>query len=229
MRLEREIDSIKFYIENGYRDLATKAIANLRSEFGDMPEVDQLRQLLDAFSDGDAAETELSEESFPEPVFSESAADIATAKAFVLDDLRAEFGIEDIDSLDAGDFETNYHTAVAYQEMGLLDEAIKEFQDAIALVNPNDGTRRFFQCSNLIGHCFMQKEMPNLAVTWFQRSLETAGLSDDEKQGIWYELAAAYEAEGDMENAGRYFEQVYTENIDFRDVGERMKNIVVQH
>jgi hypothetical protein len=75
----------------------------------------------------------------------------------------------------------------------------------------------------------MQKAMPNLAVTWFQRSLETKGLTDDEKQGIWYELAAAYEAEGDMENAGRYFEQVYAENIDFRDVGERMKNIVYQH
>ena len=144
MRLEREIDSIKFYIENGYRDLATKAIADLRSEFGDMPEVDQLRQLLDAFSDGDAAETELIEESFPEPVFSESAADIATAKAFVLDDLRAEFGIEDIDSLDAGDFETNYQMAVAYQEMGLMEDAIKEFQDAINLVPPVTRNVDFF-------------------------------------------------------------------------------------
>jgi len=230
-KLEREIDSIKFYIENGYLDLAAKAIADLRSEFGNLEEIRQLSQLLETFSDVDIDEAEAVEESYPksETTFAESPADIATAKAFVLDDLRAEFGIEDSDSLDDGDFETHYHTAVAYQEMGLLEDAIKEFQDAIALANPNDGTRRFFQCSNLIGHCFMQKAMPNLAVTWFQRSLETNGLTDDEKQGIWYELAAAYEAEGDMENAGRYFEQVYAENIDFRDVGERMKNIVYQH
>jgi len=30
-----------------------------------------------------------------------------------------------------------------------------------------------------------------------------------------------------MENAGRYFEQVYAENIDFRDVSQRVKNISV--
>lgn len=73
----------------------------------------------------------------------------------------------------------------------------------------------------------MQKAMPNLALTWYLRALETPGLSDEEKQGIWYELASAYEAEGDTENAGRYFEQVYAENIDFRDVSERVKNMAV--
>jgi Tfp pilus assembly protein PilF len=52
-------------------------------------------------------------------------------------------------------------------------------------------------------------------------------LSDEEKQGIWYELATAYEAEGDMENAGRYFEQVYAENIDFRDVSQRVRNMAI--
>jgi tetratricopeptide (TPR) repeat protein len=111
--------------------------------------------------------------------------------------------------------------------MGLLDEAIKEFQDAVSLVQPNDPTRRFFHCANLIGHCFMQKSMPHLALKWFQRALETPGLGDEEKQGIWYELALAHEAEGDLENAGRYFEQVYAENIDFRDVSQRVKNITI--
>ncbi len=71
--------------------------------------------------------------------------------------------------------------------------------------------------------------MPSLALTWFQRALETADLNDDEKQGLWYELAGAYEAEGDTENAGRYFEQVYAENVNFRDVSERMKSIAVNH
>ena len=71
--------------------------------------------------------------------------------------------------------------------------------------------------------------MPNLALTWFQRTLETPGLSDDEKQGLWYELAGAYEAEGDSENAGKYFEQVYAENINFRDVSERVRGMAVPH
>ena len=70
--------------------------------------------------------------------------------------------------------------------------------------------------------------MANLALTWYQRALETKDLSDDEKQGVWYELAHAYEAEGDVENAGKYFEQVYAENVDYRDVGERIKRLAVQ-
>jgi tetratricopeptide (TPR) repeat protein len=226
--LLREVDSIRFYIDNGYADLATKAISDLVSEFGEQPEIDELRENLDAYARLETVELEPTP-AVPDQPKVESHADVETAKAFVLEDLRAEFGLEESEALDTGDYDTHYHTAVAYQEMGLLEDAIKEFQDAVALVSPHDGSRRFFQCSILLGHCFMSKGMPNLAVTWFQRSLETPDLTDDEKQGIWYELAAAYEAEGDMENAGRFFEQVYAVNIDFRDVGDKIKNITVQH
>jgi hypothetical protein len=75
----------------------------------------------------------------------------------------------------------------------------------------------------------MQQNMPHLALKWFQRTLETSDLNEDEKQGLWYELAGAYEAEGDTENAGRYFEQIYAENVNFRDVSERVKSIAVNN
>ena len=227
-RLLREIDSIRFYIDSGYLELASKAIGELRVEFGNRAEVDELVSYLEN-KKTEATESETITET-------QTASAVADAKAngnglqpkgFGIADLRTELGIEEVDVVDDSDYDTHYHTAVAYQEMGLLDEAIREFQEAVGLVQPNDPTRRFFQCSNLLGHCFMQKSMPNLALTWFQRALETPGLSDDEKQGIWYELAAAYEADGDLENAGRYFEQVYAENIDFRDVSERVRNMAL--
>ena len=71
--------------------------------------------------------------------------------------------------------------------------------------------------------------MPQLAKKWYERSLETADLTKEEKQGVWYELAAAHEADGDLEHAGRYFEQVYAENVDFRDVSERIRSFAVNH
>lgn len=111
--------------------------------------------------------------------------------------------------------------------MGLVEQAIKEFQDAADIVSPNDGTRRFFNCANLLGHCFMEIGKPNLAVKWHLRSLESYDISDEERRGVWYELGVSYEADGDSENAARYFEQVYAENIDFRDIGERMRNLAV--
>jgi tetratricopeptide (TPR) repeat protein len=240
-RLLREVDSIRFYIDSGYLELAEKAIGELRSEFGESAEVDDLSKYLAAkkASENEGTDVVESNETFetvqtiqvempvaPVEVSTNGHAKNASS-GFGIDDLRSELGIDEPDASSDSDYDTHYHTAVAYQEMGLLDEAIKEFQDAVSLVQPNDPTRRFFQCANLIGHCFMQKSMPHLALKWFQRALETPGLGDEEKQGIWYELALAHEAEGDLENAGRYFEQVYAENIDFRDVSQRVKNIAI--
>lgn len=233
-RLRREVDSINFYIENGYLDLADKAINELRAEYGECPEVAGLRSALAAQA---ALEQQVDSASEPTPVpstngngytpVSPATEEVRISSGFGIDDLRSELGIDEIDASDDSDYDTHYQMAVAYQEMGLMEESIKEYQEAIGLVSPNDPKRRFFQCANLLGHCFMEQGMPNLALKWYQRALETPNLDDEEKQAIWYELAAAYEADGDTENAGRYFEQVYAENIDFRDVSDRVRQMAI--
>jgi tetratricopeptide (TPR) repeat protein len=206
-----EVESIRFYIENGYNDLAEKAVDELRQKFGDRPEIVELEALLDS-PQGIAAD-----------VIAEG--NTSSSSAFDLEDLRSELGLIDSEPANDGDYETLYQTAVAYKEMGLHEQAIKEFQDAADLVSPNDGTRRFFNCANLLGHCFMEMGKPNLAVKWHQRSLESYDINDDERRGVWYELGIAYEADGDTASAAKYFEQVYAENIDFRDIGDRMRNL----
>ena len=202
-----EVESIRFYIENGYNDLAEKAVDELRLKFGDRPEIVELETLLDS------------------PQATASDTDTQTSSAFDLEDFRSELGLIDAEPANEGDYETLFQTAVAYKEMGLHEQAIKEFQDAADIVSPNDGTRRFFDCANLLGHCFMEMGKPNLSVKWHLRSLESYEITDDERRGVWYELGVAYEADGDAANAAKYFEQVYAENIDFRDIGERMRNL----
>jgi tetratricopeptide (TPR) repeat protein len=217
--LQKEIDSIRFYIENGYEELASKAINELKGIHGERPEIDELTNLLNPGADGEVHETiEVSVET-----------NVITTNqgGFDLSDLRSELGIEETEVIIDNDFETQFQTAVAYQEMGLMEQAIREFQDAAALVSPNDGSRRFFNCANLLGHCFMEMGKPNLAAKWHLRSLESFEISDEERQGVWYELGIAYEADGDVTSAAKYFEQVYAENIDFRDIGTRIKNLAV--
>jgi len=68
-----------------------------------------------------------------------------------------------------GDYETHYNLGLAYKEMDLFEEALEEFQTAASLVSSADGTPRYLQCCNLLGHCFMQKSVPELAVKWFNR------------------------------------------------------------
>jgi len=143
-----------------------------------------------------------------------------------INDFQNELGFEESKSENIdNDYETHYQTAIAYKEMGLMEDSIREFQDAINLVSPNDGTRRFFACAHLLGHCFMEKKMPNLALMWYKRALETDNLSDEEKQGIWYEIGSAYEAGGDSEKAIENFGMVYAVNVDYRDVSERIQTL----
>jgi tetratricopeptide (TPR) repeat protein len=226
--LQREIDSIRFYIASGYNEIAEKAIAELQSLHGDIAEIKQLTAEL---TGGDVIVVESPPAATVSQATISVGADMANAGAtsgsFDLNDLRSELGLDEASEEDlSGDYETHYNTAIAYQEMHLLQEAIKEFQQAISIVEPNDGTRRFFQCANMLGHCFMQLGKANLAVRWFLRTLETVDISDDERMGIWYELALAYDADRDHANASRYFEQVYAENINFRDVAERVNSMV---
>jgi tetratricopeptide (TPR) repeat protein len=216
--LQKEIESIRFYIENGYCELASKAINELKGTYGERPEIDELAEMLGAIDEGEVPEAT--------PLPSDTPS-LSGHAAFDISNLRSELGLEEAEPDENTDFETAYQTAVAYQEMGLMEQAIREFQDAAALVSPNDGSRRFFNCANLLGHCFMEMGKPNLAVKWHLRSLESFEISDEERQGVWYELGIAYEAAGDLGSAGKYFEQVYAENIDFRDISTRIKNLAV--
>lgn len=123
---------------------------------------------------------------------------------------------------DKADYEDHYHHAVAYQEMGLLDDAITEFQNAINCTEPNDGSGRFLQCCTLLGHCFAEKRMPKFAATWFNRAFEIEDLDEEEKQALDYELGNVYELDGDEENARKQFEKIYAIDLAYRDVGERL-------
>lgn len=219
---KNEIESLEFYIAQGYKDLASKNLDELEEKFGKREEFDQLRRQIDEFVPPVSTEFEFKVSEVTE----EPANEQKKSNNFELfDELKDEFDIEESAPTEEGDYETHYQMAVAYQEMGLMEDSIREFQDAVNLVKPNDGTRRFFKCANLLGHCFMEKQMPNLALMWYKRALETPDLTGDERQALVFELGIAYEAGGDQEKAIEYFEQVYAVDVDYRGVADRLQNL----
>jgi tetratricopeptide (TPR) repeat protein len=219
-KIQTELESIQFYIDNEYHDLAIKALSVLANEYGEREEFAALREQIGG---GGKPDNQVKPPAPARPV-----ADEYVANTLGINEIRSEFGIG-IDDVENEDYETHYQLAVAYQEMGLFEEAIREFQDAIIICQPDDGTRRFFHCANLLGHCFLQNGMANHAITWFGRALKTPNITDEEHHGLWYELGLAHEANGDHESAARYFEQIYAENVDFRDVSSRVHNLVGDH
>ena len=140
--------------------------------------------------------------------------------------LQNELGLEaDEEEATDDDYDNHYHHAIAYKEMGLVEEAIREFQDAVNSIQPDDGTKRYLSCCTLLGDCFLEKGMPNLSVIWFKKALETTGLTADERHGVVYELANAHELCEEFESAMNEFESIYAEDVDYRDVSSRLSEL----
>jgi tetratricopeptide (TPR) repeat protein len=126
---------------------------------------------------------------------------------------------------DGGDFETHYQMGLAYREMGLHDKAVEEFQAAVAQAAPGDGSPRFLQSCNMLGHCFMEKDMPRPAAMWFKRGLEAPGHTEDEYQAMRYDLGTAYERMGETGRAIEVLSEVYAIDVSYRGVAERLREL----
>ena len=260
--LHQELESVDFYIREGYTDIAGDTLEMLERQFASHPAIDQRRQKLNemgvarsavpqaaeadefertggAWESPVAAETKPSEVSAavqetgapPEHAPKSKKRGKATPAPPVIDsglaDIFEEFRIAAEDEQDSptADYETHYNMGLAYKEMDLLDEAIREFQTAVGLSAPDDDTPRYLQCCNMLGHCFVQKGLPKAAVIWFEKGLEAPGHSEDEYQALRYELGAAFEQMGDINKAIDAFTEVYSVDVSYRGVAEKLQEL----
>jgi tetratricopeptide (TPR) repeat protein len=103
--------------------------------------------------------------------------------------------------------------------MGLLDEAIGEFQLA------SKAPALTVECCSLLGLCFLEKGMPQLAVKWYAKGLATPGIRESETAGLLYDLGRVYQDSGDVNLAYKTFLEVYGINTNYRDVVERVRDL----
>ena len=150
------------------------------------------------------------------------AADAGSPLSGPLGDLFEEFRSELGETKDDEDLETHYNLGIAYREMGLLEEAISEFQKVANSADKGPAFRYAMQCSTLLGLAFMEKGQPGIAAIWYERALKTPGLDQESILALRYDLGVAQELAGDTHAAFTSFQQVYAMNIDYRDVSERI-------
>jgi tetratricopeptide (TPR) repeat protein len=236
----QELESVDFYIKQGYSDIAIDTLELLERQFGAQPEIDSRRRKLLAEKEGGgtaAAHPDITAdpgiesgfEQEPQPPVAVAEVDaqlpprgsgIDAGLAEIFEEFRVEAEGEHTSPNE--DFETHYNTATAYKEMALLDEAIREFQTATSLTAPADGTPRYFQCCNMLGHCFVQKGMPQAAILWFKKGLDAPGRTAEEYKALQYELGTAYEEMGDLSRAVGVFTEVYGVDVSYRDITEKL-------
>lgn len=121
------------------------------------------------------------------------------------------------ENLDAGDVRAHYDLGTAYKEMGLLDEAISEFQAALR------ASANHLPTYELMGQTFMEMGKHEAAVKSLERALRTRAAVEDDLVGIYYYLARAYEHLGKKDSAVEYYDRVFSLDINFADVTERLR------
>ena len=139
----------------------------------------------------------------------------------VFNDFRQQLG-EMGGGEEVEDLETHYNLGIAYREMGLLEEAIGEFQRVGKAVQAGQQFRYAMQCFTLLGLSFMDKGQPQVAAMWYERALQTPGLDQESVLALRYDLGIAQELAGSVQDALKSFTQVYAMNIDYRDIAERI-------
>jgi pilus assembly protein FimV len=137
----------------------------------------------------------------------------------VFDEFRTELGEM---GAEEEDLETHYNLGIAFREMGLLEEAISEFQKVAKATDRGRAFPYTMQCCTLLGLAFMEKGQPGVAAIWYDRALLTPNLDPESALALRYDLGVAQESAGESGAALKSFSQVYAMNIDYRDVGERI-------
>lgn len=123
------------------------------------------------------------------------------------------------------DLETHYNLGIAYREMGLLDEAIGEFQKVAKAVKEGKTFRYAMNCATLLAISFMDKGEPRIAAMWYQEALELPGLEQETILALRYDLGVSLDMAGEADAALDNFRQVYAMNIDYRDVSDRIATL----
>ena len=136
-----------------------------------------------------------------------------------LEDIVEGFRQGMAETLSDSDFDTHYNLGVAYQEMGLIDEAIGEFQ----LAAKDD--RYLVDCSSLLASCFISKDLPDLAIQWLVRGIESPAIDPESRLGLLYELASLLAAMGEQVAARERFLEIYGVNSSYRDVATKLEEL----
>jgi tetratricopeptide (TPR) repeat protein len=220
-----EIAEADFYSRQGLLDEAREILERLRNLFPENEEISRKLASLDHMAEGEEEIVRV-EETGKEPVVPEAEVlEVEEVPEPALDsdvmDIFNEFkkGLEK--ELEEEDYETHYNLGIAYKEMGLIDDAIKEFQ-----TSRND-PKRFVDSSNMLGICYIEKGMYPLAIDVLRNAIEKM---EDRNESYWvmkYDLAEAYEKNGDLKEALNFYTEVYGWNSKFRAVSDKIDELKV--
>jgi tetratricopeptide (TPR) repeat protein len=106
---------------------------------------------------------------------------------------------------------------------GRLDEAVAEFQKSVK------DPRKRLESLGLLGECFLQKGLYDLAARQLEKALEESpGLNSERGKAVVYNLGVLREKQGNLAAAKEEFLKVYEVDVSFRDVADKVTRLSQQ-
>jgi len=131
----------------------------------------------------------------------------------------AQFKAKVAENFSPEDAKGHYDLGSAYKEMGLLDEAIAEFQQSLR-ADPG-----YLAAFEMLGLSFLEKGEPQAAIRTLERGLRLPTQVEDDLLGIYYCLGNSHEAMGNTDAAKEFYERIFALDINFKDVTDRLRDL----
>ncbi len=231
--IEETLDEADFFLAQGLHEAARATIADAIETHPGHPLLldklteieEQLRQAASQAPPPSTTDGEQEDESFAlaeklaEELGEEEVGDLTGSDVLDVETVFEQFkkGVEEQIGLE--DTDTHFDLGIAYKEMGLLDDAIAEFE--LAMKN----AQRECICQTMIGLCLAEQGKVVDAITHFKKGLYADSKSEREELGLYFELGRAYEQLNDLDEALYYFEKVAKRDPQFRDVQHRIEEL----
>ncbi len=114
------------------------------------------------------------------------------------------------------DPDTHFDLGIAYKEMGLLEEAVREFRHAMT------SSQRECSACTMVGVCLLEKGSVVEAIKQLEQGLRMKRRTEREELALLYELGLAHEQNGSSKKALMYFAKVSTRDAHYRHVQEKL-------
>jgi tetratricopeptide (TPR) repeat protein len=136
-----------------------------------------------------------------------------------LDEIFATFKAQVQQEVDSDDYRTHYDLGIAYKEMGLVDEAISEFEIA------SKCTSLYREACVMVALCHRERVDMAAAARWYRQALEAPGGEPEMLNRVRYELAEVLLEAGDGAGALGLFRDVLQADPAYRDVRGRVTQL----
>ena len=114
------------------------------------------------------------------------------------------------------DLHLRYELGVQYFAYEYYDEALEHLQ--LAQKSPKDRLWALYY----LAMCFLKKGQTDMAVMQLETARDAIPTMDDLKKKVVYQLGLCAEESGDLEKAYQYYKDVYSTDVGFADLSERM-------